>query len=79
MAALLAGLAVAVWLPVWCLLLGAALVSCAGGAVIARVRAAAGRRRVAAFCRSAAELRRAGLRCCRLLREAHLMARGVTL
>ena len=79
LAALFAGLAVAVWLPASWLLLSAALVCCAGGAVIARVRAAAGRRCVAEFCRSAGELRRAGLRCCRLLQESHLMARGVTL
>ena len=79
LSALLAGLAAAVWLPASWLLLSAALVVCAGVAAVARLRVAAGRRCVAEFCRSAGQLKRTGLRCCRLLQESHLMARGVTL
>ncbi|XP_043192593.1 uncharacterized protein LOC122365458 [Amphibalanus amphitrite] len=75
----LAVLAVAVWLPAWWLPLAAALLLCVGGAAVARLRVADGQRRVDEFCRAAGELKRAGLRCCRLLQESHLMARGVTL
>ena len=78
-AALVAGISAAVCLPVFRLLLLVALLSCAGGAVVARVRAAAGRRTVAEFCRTAADLKRTSLKCVRLLQESHLMARGVTL